>query len=166
MKKDLARTDNLSPAQRRKTMAAVKSFDTLPEIIVRSLVKEAGLSCAHKASPLPGRPDIVFPGLRKAIFVNGCFWHGHDCKSGRKRPRSNVAYWDAKLKRNKSRDRRVLRELRAKGWECVTIWECQLRQSKRVLQRIRQSTMIEVSRRRSLETGHAQHRQRSCYTSL
>ena len=119
--------DNLSVAQRRATMRAVRSKDTAPEMIVRRLVHALGRRYRLHVQGLPGCPDLVFPLRRKAIFVHGCFWHGHSCPAGLNVPRSNERYWGAKLERNKARDERNKRTLRALGWRVLTIWECQLK---------------------------------------
>jgi len=80
---------------------------------------------------LPGRPDVVLPKHKVAVLVNGCFWHGHGCKDGR-RPKSNTGYWNAKLDRNKERDRRNKRLLRKAGWKPVVIWACQCKNEERL----------------------------------
>lgn len=105
-------------------MAAVKSKDTSPELIVRRLAHALGYRFRLHAASLPGKPDLVFPRLRKIIIVNGCFWHMHTC--GRCRiPSSRRVYWLAKLARNAARDKRTLRSLRQAGWKVLVVWECQ-----------------------------------------
>jgi len=105
-------------------MAAVKSKDTTPEMIVRRLVHAMGYRYRLHVQSLPGNPDLVFPRLRKIIFVSGCFWHMHTC--GRCRiPSSRRGYWVKKLERNAARDERVQRALRRQGWRVLVIWECQ-----------------------------------------
>lgn len=99
------RADPLTPAQRSYTMAQVKGKDTKPEIRVRRLVHGMGYRYRLHRTDLPGKPDLTFPSRRKVIFVHGCFWHGHNCKAGMKRPRSNQAYWPSRLERNKTRDK-------------------------------------------------------------
>ncbi len=131
-----ARTDNLTPEQRRYTMSRVKAKDTQPEVLVRRLVSALGFRCRRHDARLPGVPDLVFPRLRKVIFIHGCFWHGHRCKAGRKRPQANRSYWDAKLLRNRVRDRRVRRELRRADWRVLALWECQLKDSERLRRRV------------------------------
>ncbi len=131
-----ARTDNLTPEQRRYTMSRVKAKDTQPEVLVRRLVSSLGFRCRRHDAGLPGSPDLVFPGRRKVIFIHGCFWHGHRCKAGRKRPQANRPYWDAKLLRNRVRDRRVRRELRRADWRVLALWECQLKNSERLRRRV------------------------------
>ena len=109
-------------------MRAVKSRDTKPEMIVRRLLHGMGFRYRLHRSELPGKPDIVFPGRRKAIFVHGCFWHGHDCKRGARTPASNTTYWTAKIGRNMARDRETMAQLAETGWEALVVWECELRE--------------------------------------
>ena len=106
-------------------MARVKSQDTTPEMIVRRLAHSLGFRYRLHRKELPGKPDLVFPRLKKVIFVHGCFWHGHDGCKASKRPSSNTEYWNAKLDRNKKRDQDSLKKLMAAGWEPLVIWECQ-----------------------------------------
>lgn len=118
-------SDNLTPEQRRKTMARVKSQNTTPEIKVRCLAHALGFRFRLHRKDLPGKPDIVFPKLKKIILVHGCFWHGHDGCEASKRPSSNEEYWNKKLDRNKKRDQDNLKRLRSTHWEPLIIWECQ-----------------------------------------
>jgi DNA mismatch endonuclease (patch repair protein) len=131
------RTDNLTPEQRRYTMSRVKAKDTRPEFQVRRLVFSLGYRYRLHDARLPGRPDLVFPARRKVIFVHGCFWHGHRCKSGRKRPKTNRRYWDAKLQRNKTRDRRIRAALARARWRTLVLWECQLESAPALQRRVR-----------------------------
>ena len=128
--------DNLTRAQRSATMARVRSRDTKPELAVRRLVHGMGYRYRLYRSNLPGKPDLTFPRRRKAIFVHGCFWHGHDCTAGTNRPRSKLLYWRPKLLRNRQRDRANLAALRRLGWKVFVIWECQLGNLERVRSRI------------------------------
>lgn len=114
-------------------MRAVKSKDTAPELIVRKLAYGLGHRYRLHRKELPGKPDLVFVGKRKVVFVNGCFWHGHDCKRGARPPKSNFTYWKAKIARNVERDRSNLAALRSCGWEVLTVWECQTKPSERHL---------------------------------
>jgi DNA mismatch endonuclease (patch repair protein) len=117
--------DTVSKCQRSRIMAAVKSKDTAPEMLVRRLVHSLGYRYRLHVPSLPGTPDLVFPRLKKVINVNGCFWHMHDC--GRCRvPSSRRAYWIAKLRRNAARDIRSCRQLRRSGWGVMVVWECQV----------------------------------------
>jgi DNA mismatch endonuclease (patch repair protein) len=106
-------------------MRSVGQKDTAPEIAVRRYLHAAGLRFRLHPPDLPGRPDIVAPRRRTAIFVHGCFWHGHDCVHGRVAAKSNTAFWAAKIEANRQRDLRKERELRRLGWVVETVWECQ-----------------------------------------
>jgi DNA mismatch endonuclease (patch repair protein) len=106
-------------------MRAVKSENTKPEMLVRRLVHSLGYRFRLHRKGLPGSPDLVFPRKRKAIFVHGCFWHGHDCKRGAREPRSNKAYWRSKIAGNRERDRIAIQSLGAQGWESLVVWECE-----------------------------------------
>lgn len=107
-------------------MARVRSRDTSPELIVRRLLTRLGYRYRLHRRDIPGKPDIAFIGRRKAIFVNGCFWHGHDCKRGARAPKANADYWARKIARNRARDARVIAELEALGWSSLVLWECEL----------------------------------------
>lgn len=109
-------------------MARVKSHDTRPERLVRSILTDLGYRYRLNRPDIPGKPDIAFIGRRKAIFVHGCFWHGHDCKRGARLPKANAAYWTQKISGNVERDRRVAKDLGALGWKYLVIWECELRE--------------------------------------
>lgn len=105
-------------------MAAVRSKDTAPEIDLRRRLHAAGYRFRLHRGDLPGNPDLVLPRYRMAVFVHGCFWHGHGC-SRAKRPATNTVYWDAKRERNTARDRLAQQRLRAEGWRVAVIWTCQ-----------------------------------------
>lgn len=130
-------TDNLTPEQRKRTMACVRDKDTQPEMQVRRLVHRMGYRYRLHRKDMPGNPDLVFTKKFKVIFVHGCFWHGHDCKSGRKQPKANAAYWSAKLSRNRIRDTANQELLRAQGWVILIIWECELKQPDELTKSIR-----------------------------
>lgn len=119
-------TDTRSPAQRRRIMQAVKSKDTGPEWAVRRALFAKGYRYRLYPKTLPGRPDIAFPGRKKAIFVHGCFWHGHGCTKGRL-PKSRLEYWGPKIEENKRRDARKIAELEAMGWRATVVWECEIK---------------------------------------
>lgn len=106
-------------------MSAIKSKDTKPEILLRRELHAAGFRFRLHCKDLPGNPDIVLPRYRTAVQVQGCLWHGHTCRRGR-RPRSNADYWTAKITRNIDRDARTVADLAALGWHVVVIWECSL----------------------------------------
>lgn len=115
----------------RHVMQANTSKNTKPELVVRTLLRKLGWPGyrLHWKTPA-GRPDIVYPGRKVAIFVNGCFWHRHEgCKKATQ-PKSNQEFWNAKFERNVARDKRVTQELEGEGWKVVTIWECELGREK------------------------------------
>lgn len=108
-------------------MQAVRSKDTKPELIVRRLAYQLGYRYRLHRKDLPGKPDLVFFGRRKVVFVHGCFWHGHDCARGAREPKTNNTYWVDKIGRNKIRDQTNVEALAAQGWRNLVIWECDLR---------------------------------------
>jgi len=124
--------DTLTQEQRSRVMAAIKGKDTKPEMIVRKYLFACGYRFRVNHPRLPGRPDIVLRKYRTAIFVNGCFWHGHDC-GAYKLPKTNEEFWSRKIGRNKERDREEQVRLAAMGWHCITVWECELKPSAREL---------------------------------
>ena len=118
-------------------MAAVHGTDTAPELYVRRELFAAGFRFRLHVASLPGRPDIVLPRYRLAVFVHGCFWHSHLCARG-KRPTSNTTFWNAKLDVNIRRDKRDRAALKSAGWRSVVIWQCELeRASLRLVRRLR-----------------------------
>jgi len=119
--------DVYDSATRSRVMSKVKSSDTKVELAVRRAVHAAGLRFRLHPASLPGKPDLVFAGIRTAVFVNGCFWHQHAGCSHASIPASNREYWEAKLGRNVTRDRSVSDALRAAGWQVEVLWECQAR---------------------------------------
>ena len=120
-------------------MRQVKGRNTSPELIVRRMLQKAGRSGyrLHR-SDVDGKPDIAWLGRKQAIFVNGCFWHGHTCKRGARRPVTNGAYWVNKIDRNRKRDARNRQLLREKGWRVLVIWECDLVDLDRLNKKLRQ----------------------------
>ena len=132
--------DKLSKQQRHNNMAAIRSKDTKPEMIVRRGLWSRGFRYRLNHKRLPGHPDLVLRKYRTCIFVNGCFWHGHhidfqwdDLQSAVsnseccKIPKTNREFWVAKIRRNKERDKKEQKELAAMGWHCITVWECELK---------------------------------------
>lgn len=117
-------------------MRAVGRKDTRPEMIVRRLAHSLGYRFRLHRRDLPGKPDLVFAGRRKVIFVHGCFWHGHGCRRGA-RPGTNVEFWNAKLAKNVERDRVQVEALREVGWEPLVIWECETKDAKRLAGELR-----------------------------
>ena len=119
--------DKVAPEVRSRIMAQVKSKNMKPEMQVRRLLHGLGYRYRLHRTDLPGKPDLVFQGRRKIIFVNGCFWHFHPGCCRVRIPATNRGYWLAKLERNRARDERNLKMLRHDGWKVLTVWECQLR---------------------------------------
>lgn len=110
-------------------MRRIRSKDTSPEMVVRRLVHGMGFRYRLHVQKLPGRPDLVFPRLKKIIQVQGCFWHQHSGCPQSHIPKSRIEYWRPKLTSNKRRDRNNDRALREEGWEVLTLWECELKNS-------------------------------------
>lgn len=122
---------------RRRIMRAVKSKNTQPELAVRRILRAAGFHYRLYGHSLPGRPDVFFATRKKAIFIHGCFWHGHSCARGARIPKTNVAYWRAKIARNQARDKTVRKALNRIGWSTMAIWECQLKNEEKLYARLR-----------------------------
>ncbi len=117
----------MTPEQRFKCMSHNRAKNTGPELSLRHALWRQGFRYVVNDKRLPGRPDIVLPKYRTAIFVHGCFWHGHkDCKNYTV-PKTNTEFWVAKVARNQERDQEVWRKLEAKGWNVIIVWECQLK---------------------------------------
>ncbi|MBR6183178.1 MAG: DNA mismatch endonuclease Vsr [Bacteroidales bacterium] len=121
--------DILTKTQRHANMTAIRSASTNPELILRHSLWNKGFRYHINDKGLPGSPDIVLPKYRTAIFVHGCFWHGHkDCKYYTV-PKTNTDFWKTKVARNQERDQEVWRQLEAKGWFVIIVWECQLKKA-------------------------------------
>ena len=117
--------DHLTPKDRSKNMSRIRGKDTRPELVVRKLVHAQGFRYRLHDKTLPGKPDLVFKGKRKVVFVHGCFWHQHaNCKDATL-PKSNEQFWMSKLQRNVERDAERLEQLRSLGWKSMTVWECE-----------------------------------------
>lgn len=116
-------TDNVTPEQRRRMMSGIKGKNTRPELTVRKELFRRGFRYRLHDKKLPGKPDLVFPKYKAVIFVNGCFWHKHDCKLF-KWPKSNREFWKKKIIGNIKRDKRNRDQLSSDGWRVKTIWEC------------------------------------------
>jgi len=130
--------DVLTKKQRSFNMSQIRSKDTSPEIIVRSLVHRMGYRYALHRNDLPGHPDIVLVRHKKIIFVHGCFWHMHRCRYGRVIPATRTNFWQTKRHGNVLRDKRNLKKLRLAGWQLLTVWECQIRNSEKLTRRLRE----------------------------
>ncbi len=121
--------DRIDPERRSANMSAIRSRDTKPEMIVRRLVHSMGYRYRLHRMDLPGKPDLVFAGRRKVVFVHGCFWHQHpdqECRDARY-PRSNQAYWQPKLDGNVRRDAANRQKLKDSGWDSLVVWECEIK---------------------------------------
>jgi DNA mismatch endonuclease, patch repair protein len=127
--------DRLNSKRRSALMARIRGKDTVPELMVRRLVHSLGFRYRLHKQDLPGSPDLVFKGRKKAIFVHGCFWHRHRCPRGTL-PSTRRHFWLPKLEGNRLRDVRVQKELRGLGWSCLVVWECELRNLNRISSRI------------------------------
>jgi DNA mismatch endonuclease Vsr len=119
------RTPHVSE-DRRRNMAAVKSHDTKPEMVVRRLAHSLGYRFRLRDRKLPGKPDLTFPSRLKVIFVHGCFWHQHLGCSASAMPKTREDFWRSKLEGNKARDARVLRALEEAGWKALVVWQCEI----------------------------------------
>lgn len=122
--------DPLTRSERSHRMASVRSKDTKPELRVRQIVWALGYRYRLHPRDIAGRPDLVFRGARKLIFVHGCFWHQHHCAMGDRIPKSRVRFWRAKLRGNRVRDAKVYRRLKREGWSILTVWECETKRSR------------------------------------
>ena len=132
-------TDTMTPEQRHRCMSHIRSKATKPELLVRQWLWSHGYRYRLNVKSVPGKPDIVLRPYRTAIFVNGCFWHGHQVESGKmkvesseccKIPQTNRSFWLEKIRRNQERDRRNYALLQDNGWQVIVVWECQLKPDK------------------------------------
>jgi len=146
--------DHLSPGARSRAMRRVRSHDTTPERIVRSIAHSLGFRFRLHRRDLLGSPDLTFPRLRAVVFVHGCYWHQHRCPRGARQPKTNREYWLPKLRRNVERDRRILRALRREGWRVLVVWECQTRDVERLRRRL--AAFLGAGRRRAGGRGGAE----------
>lgn len=127
--------DRLSPTARSALMSKVRGKNTKPELAIRKLLSSLGYRYRLHYKKLPGRPDIALVGRKKAIFINGCFWHGHSCKRGAL-PTSNAEFWQKKISGNASRDKKNRAAIRKMGWSVLTVWECELQSPERITARL------------------------------
>jgi DNA mismatch endonuclease (patch repair protein) len=131
-------SDVYPPEKRSAVMRRVKGRDTTPELKVRRALTALGARYRLHRKDLPGSPDIVMPGRKLALFVHGCFWHGHDCARGARVPKANRDYWVGKVERNRARDVRTREALETAGWRVETIWECHLKDTAALEARLRE----------------------------
>jgi DNA mismatch endonuclease (patch repair protein) len=129
-------SDVYPPEKRSAVMRQVKGKDTTPELAVRKALTKLGARYRLHRKDLPGHPDIVLARRRLALFVHGCFWHGHDCARGARVPKQNRDYWLGKVGRNRARDAANREKLEALGWRVETIWECELKDAAALHQRL------------------------------
>lgn len=145
-------TDVHSPEVRSKNMRAIRNRDTKPELLVRKALHAAGFRYRLGGCGLPGRPDLVFPKYRTVVFVNGCFWHAHDCRFF-KIPKTRTEFWLKKIDGNRNRDAKVSLELAEMGWRVLVVWECMLaadadNQPALAIQRLIESLTVRADGRR------------------
>jgi DNA mismatch endonuclease (patch repair protein) len=129
--------DSVTPALRSEIMSRVRSKNTRPEMIVRRMLHKAGYRYRLHVADLPGKPDLVFAGRKKAIFIHGCFWHMHESCARARVPKTRVEFWTTKLSANRDRDTKNVAALQQAGWNVLTVWECELGRPD-LLARIRQ----------------------------
>lgn len=130
-------TDTMSPEERSRRMALIRSVDTKPEMAVRRLVHGMGYRYRLHCRKLPGKPDLVFHSRHAVIFVHGCFWHRHDLCSLARLPKSKIEFWTSKLEGNRERDTRKIAALEISGWRVLVVWECELKDQERLAERLR-----------------------------
>lgn len=129
-------TDRLPVERRSWLMSRIGSKNTTPELAIRSLTHRLGYRFRLHYGKLPGKPDLAFPGKRKVIFVHGCFWHGHrGCSKGRL-PKSNLNVWGPKIKKNRLRDRKNVEAIKSLGWDCLIVWQCELKETSLLVSKI------------------------------
>ena len=128
--------DVFTPEQRSAVMRAVPGKNSSAELRVRRLLTRMGLRYRLHRRDLPGSPDVAFGPRKVAVFVHGCFWHGHDCARGARAPKTNADYWTAKIGRNRARDAAAQAALVAKGWTPVIVWECELKDERALATRL------------------------------
>jgi len=131
--------DVYSKAKRSEIMAKVKSRRTAPEEKVAAILRKLGVRCRRNVRSLPGEPDFAVRSKKVAVFVHGCFWHGHHGCGRAKLPATNRDFWSRKISGNARRDQKVARQLRKTGWHVLTIWQCRLRKPERVMRRLRRA---------------------------
>lgn len=141
-------TDVYDAAKRSAVMARIKSKNTQPELLIRKILTQLGARYRLHRKDLPGSPDVAMPGRRLAIFVHGCFWHGHDCARGSRAPKTNRDYWLAKVARNTARDARNVIDLTSAGWRVETIWECEMKDREGLTRRL--SALLDTTAPRAL----------------
>ena len=132
---------------RSAVMRAVKSSDTAPERAVRAILRRIAPGYRLHRADLPGKPDIAYGRRKLAIFVHGCFWHGHDCARGSRMPKTNADYWRSKIARNRARDEKTLAALAATGWRTLVVYECELKDAVQLKARLEDAVRQSEGRR-------------------
>jgi DNA mismatch endonuclease (patch repair protein) len=146
-------TDVYPPAKRSAVMRRVKGRNTTPELVVRRALTKLGARYRLHRKDLPGSPDVVLAGRRLALFVHGCFWHGHDCARGARTPKQNRDYWTAKVARNRARDAANGAALASSGWRVETLWECELKDAGALEARL--AALLRATDRKGAADGEA-----------
>jgi DNA mismatch endonuclease Vsr len=118
--------DIFTPEKRASIMSSVRNQNTLPELIIQSLLRDIGVEYEREKKLLNCRPDIIIQDMKKVIFIHGCFWHGHNCKRGQL-PETNRIFWEDKIIKNRERDLRNYAELNEAGWDYLVIWGCEIK---------------------------------------
>lgn len=137
--------DNRSKESRSRNMSRIPSKNTKPEETVRKYLFSKGFRYRKNVSTLPGKPDIVLPKYKTVVFVNGCFWHGHEGCRWFVRPKSNTEFWDAKFKYNSMRDKNNYEKLKKMGWNVLIVWECEIRHSDAIVALDELCSKIQIS---------------------
>lgn len=140
--------DTLTTSQRSERMSRIRSKNTKPEIAVRRLAFGLGYRFRLHRKDLPGKPDLVFPGLGKVIFVHGCFWHAHEGCRVANLPKSRTGFWRDKFERNRSRDEQHRKALRRLGWKVLTLWECEVKNDERLSRKLLKYLGENIKRKR------------------
>ena len=128
-------SDIFSKSKRSDIMSKISGKETKPEILVRKHLFSKGYRFRKNVKDLPGKPDIVLPKYKTVIFIHGCFWHGHTCKRG-VLPETNQEFWKEKIEKNIARDNRNVAELKARGWNVIVIWQCEIKNHKSQKERL------------------------------
>lgn len=131
-----------SKTKRSYNMSRIHSKDTKPEMIVRKLCHKRGLRFRLHRKDLPGKPDLTFKKYKTVIFVNGCFWHMHDCKYGNVSPKTNSEFWGKKRGKNTERDQRNALKLKSSGWRVLNYWECEIKNSEILNRKLKKDFFI------------------------
>lgn len=138
-------TDRLTPEKRSWNMSRIRSKNTKPEKIIRSLLHKMGYRFRIHRRDLPGKPDIVLPKYRTVVFMHGCFWHRHESCKAATTPKTNTAFWEEKFRRNVERDERHQDALNALGWKVIVVWQCELKDRAEIGRRLQSELVASCS---------------------